>query len=142
MVLWLGSAGTKQFLYIKYNYLNFICGALKRSSNFLYLYLITNTYFKIEIKKRSQKQSRFTYKIRVMICGLLPKLDVHEASVLGFPCGQSTNELRLRQGVAQRPDLLNVNKVWFDHIRMNWVDLRGPARVPKNNNQNNWIHST
>jgi hypothetical protein len=25
---------------------------------------------------------------------------------------------------------------------MNWVDLRGPARVPKNNNQNNWIHST
>ena len=72
-----------------------------------------------------------------MICGSLPKLDVHGASVLGFPCGQSTNELRLHQGVAQRPDLLNVNKVWFDHIRMNWVDLRGPARVPKNNNQNN-----
>ena len=40
------------------------------------------------------------YQIRVMICGSLPKLDVHGASVLGFLCGQSTNSLRVRQGLA------------------------------------------
>tara|TARA_B110000971_G_scaffold196525_1_gene211734 strand:- start:140 stop:325 length:186 start_codon:yes stop_codon:yes gene_type:complete len=53
VVLWLGSAGTKQFLYIKYNYLDVICGAQKRMSSFSYFHLITVTYFLFEIKKRS-----------------------------------------------------------------------------------------
>ena len=49
VVLRLGFAGVKPILYNNYKYLILICGAQKRTPNFLYFGLITDTYFSSKI---------------------------------------------------------------------------------------------
>ena len=112
-----------------------ICGAQKRTSNSLYSYLITDTYFKIEIKKRSRKRSWFVRYIRVTLW-LAPKTE-------HWPCQCLRSAMLTKQPFAKSISTasLRYRFSWSPTVISSWENLGRPP-IQHDFPRMSWLHSS